>query len=365
MPDALRFRPFLAALLLALGCRSAQISPGDGNTAEPGGAWIVRGARDVNQREVTFGVDGTHIVSLDDVPKPSSSIDLDGYYVVPAFIDSHVHLSYYAVADRLPLGGVVGAADFAAPLPSLALASPIFVVHAGPMLTPLGGYPTESWGRDGYGLELASSADAAAAVDRLLDAGASFVKAPLSGAAGLDDATLAAVALRAHERGARVALHALAAADAERAAASQADILAHTPADPLPASVIDAWGSRTVVSTLAAFGAGAASVENLRAFAARGALILYGTDLGNTRGVGIQAGEIAALIRAGLDGARIVNAATAAAADFWGFQELGRLEPGRRASFLVLDEDPNQNPLTLVTPRAVVFDGRVVAGSLP
>jgi imidazolonepropionase-like amidohydrolase len=119
------------------------------------------------------------------------------------------------------------------------------------------------------------------------------------------------------------------------------------------------------VSTLDAFGASQAASDNLRAFAARGALVLYGTDLGNTRTVGIQASEIDGLVRSGFSGAAIVRSATSDAARFWGFTELGRLDPGARASFLVLDEDPGVNPQTLAAPHAVVFDGRLVAGTLP
>jgi len=314
---------------------------------------------------VEFAVDGSRIASLSDVPSSSPTLDLTGFFVVPAFIDSHVHLAYYAVADGLPAGGVVGAVDFAAPIPHLASTFPIDVTQSGPMITPLLGYPTQSWGQGGFGLEVASPDEAAAAVDRLLDAGATFVKTPLSGTEGVDDATLQAIVERAHARSARVAVHALTLADASRAIASGVDILGHTPVEPLGAELVEAWGERTVVSTLAAFGSSQESIDNLRAFAARGALVLYGTDLGNTRFVGIQSGEIDALVAAGFTGARIVRSATADAARFWGFTDIGSLDAGRRASFLVLDEDPNANPQTLATPRAVIFDGRLVAGVLP
>lgn len=329
------------------------------------GAWIARGGRGLDGQTLEIAVSGSRIVSRADVPRSSPVVDLTGYFVVPAFIDSHVHLAYYAVADALPAGGIVGAVDFAAPLAELGRTFPIAIMQSGPMLTPLLGYPTQSWGQGGFGLEVASPEEAAAAVDRVLDAGATFVKTPLSGAEGVDDAMLASIVERAHARAARVAVHALGAADAARAIASEVDIFGHTPTEPLGDELADAWGERTVVSTLAAFGASEAAVENLRAFSARGALVLYGTDLGNTRFVGIQSAEIDALVRAGLTGAEIVRSATADAASFWGMSDLGRLDEGARASLLVLSEDPNANPQTLATPYAVVFDGRLVAGTLP
>jgi imidazolonepropionase-like amidohydrolase len=199
----------------------------------------------------------------------------------------------------------------------------------------------------------------------VLDAGATFVKTPLSGASGVDDAVLAAIVERTHARGARVSVHALGATDAARAVAAGVDIFGHTPTEPLAAELVQAWRERTVVSTLSAFGSSDSAVENLRAFAAAGALVLYGTDLGNTRTAGVQSAEIDALVRSGLTGSDIVRAATSDAAQFWGFDELGRLESGARASFLVLDEDPDDDPQTLAAPHAVVFDGRLVAGALP
>jgi imidazolonepropionase-like amidohydrolase len=360
----------LGLLLTAFGCHSnggsRSKARGDGSAPATGaGAWIVRGARGLAAENVELAVNGSRVVAVSDVPPSSPVVDLTGYFVVPAFIDSHVHLAYYAVADGLPAGGVVGAVDFAAPIGELGKSFPIAVTQSGPMVTPLGGYPTQGWGHDGFGLEVGSVDEAVAAVDRLLDAGATFVKTPLSGTSGVDDATLAAIVERAHARGARVAVHALGAADATRAIASDVDIFGHTPTERLSDELIDAWGERTVVSTLGAFGATQDAIDNLRAFAARGALVLYGTDLGNTRVVGIQSGEIDALVRAGFTGSDIVRSATGDAARFWSFTEIGRLDAGARASFLVLDDDPDENPQTLSAPHAVVFDGRLVAGTLP
>ena len=360
----------LALVVATYGCRGSgagQTNP-DGDEPPPAtgvGAWVVKNARGAANVSVEFGVNGSRVVAVSDVPKGSPVVDLAGFFVVPAFIDSHVHLAYYAVAETLPAGGIVGAVDFAAPVEHLADRFAIAVTQAGPMITPLLGYPTQSWGSGGYGLEVASPEEAAAAVDRVLDAGATFVKTPLAGTNGADDAMLAAIVDRAHARRARVAVHALTLVDATRAVASGVDILGHTPVEALPAEVTEQWGERTVVSTLAAFGGSQAASDNLRALRAAGALVLYGTDLGNTRIAGIQADEVAALVNTGFTGADIVRSATSDAASFWGFTELGSLDPEKRASFLVLDEDPNANPQTLAAPHAVVFDGKLVVGMLP
>jgi imidazolonepropionase-like amidohydrolase len=339
--------------------RGDEPAPATGN-----GTWLVIGARGLDG-DLTFGVRENRVVAPGDVPASSPKVDLTGFFVVPAFIDSHVHLAYYPVADGLPAGGVVGAVDFAAPVEHLSDAFPIEITQSGPMITSPLGYPTQGWGHDGFGVEVANADEATRAVDRLLDAGATFIKTPLAGTEGPDDAMFAAIVERAHSRGARVAVHALGAVDAGRAIAGGADILGHTPTERLADDVLSAFGERTVVSTLSAFGATEEAIDNLRTLAQHGALVLYGTDLGNTQTVGIQPAEIDALARAGLTGSQIVRSATSDAARFWGFSELGALEPGLRASFLVLGENPDDNSQTLAAPHAVIFDGRLVAGALP
>ena len=47
-------------------------------------------------------------------------IDLDGRYIVPAFIDSHVHLAIGYTAAQLTHGGLAAAVDLSAPLSYLA-----------------------------------------------------------------------------------------------------------------------------------------------------------------------------------------------------------------------------------------------------
>jgi imidazolonepropionase-like amidohydrolase len=168
-------------------------------------------------------------------------------------------------------------------------------------------------------------------------------------------------AAHAHARGVKVAMHALTAADARRAADLGADVLAHTPVTPLPDDVIAAWSKpgRAVISTLSAFGGSDATVANLRALRAHGATILYGTDLGNTRTPGINAEEITLLAAAGLDGAAIIDAATRAPAAYWHMDDdLGVIAPGHEASLLVLAADPRVDPSTLTTPLAVFIRGR-------
>jgi hypothetical protein len=95
-------------------------------------------------------------------------IDVSGKFLAPAVIDSHVHVAYYPAQAALAAGGVAAAVDLAAPFDALdADYSPLEVAFAGPMLTAPSGYPTRSWGSQGYGLEIGTPEAARSAVDRL------------------------------------------------------------------------------------------------------------------------------------------------------------------------------------------------------
>ena len=300
-------------------------------------------ARNLDGSPLGFAVTSGKI-SDETAAASSETIDLDGHFVVPAFIDSHVHLAY----------------DPRGPAPLAYLQSPDSagpeLLLSGPMLTALQGYPTQSWGADGYGWELRGAEDAVAAVETLEQSGAALIKFALAGEPALDDVALSAAVARAHELGLQTAAHAPSAAAAERAALAGIDVLAHTPTETLPEAVLDVWSERAVISTLGAFG-GPAAVENLKQLRERGATVLYGTDFGNTRFAGIQPAELSALTAAGFDAPAVIDAGTSAAAHFWNLPELGGLDLGQRASFLVVDADPARDLLTLSRPVAVYIDG--------
>jgi len=292
-------------------------------------------------------------------------VNVTGRYIVPGFVDSHVHLAYDPVAEDLLASGIVAVLDLAAPLTALGTDhGALKVLNAGPMITAKAGYPTTSWGQAGYGLEVSSPAAGIAAVETLFAAGAQVIKVPLTLPPSLDDATVKAVVGAAHRHHLQVYTHALEDSSAARAAADGVDVLAHTPTEALSEETLEAWKTRTVVSTLAAFGGGAAAIKNLHDLRERGARVLYGTDLGNTRDTNIQLAELDLLVAAGLDGASIVRAGTSVPAQFLGLSDYGSLAVGKRASFLVLAADPNLEPRTLSQPIAVYVDGKLVSAGM-
>ena len=269
-------RPFVEPIMrfLVIAAVAACSSP-HGTRPPAGSAGPIGRAPDGTA--VMVALAGDKIASL----APSASANA---WLWPPIVDSHVHLAYWDVAERLPRTGIAAVVDLAAPERALGIRPPggLIVLAAGPMLTRAHGYPLDRWGADGYGLGCGDPAAVAAAIDRLAAAGARVIKLALDDD-GLDPRLVAGAVAAAHAKQLRVAVHALSNASAALAASAGADILAHTPVEPLAATTIAAWRGRAVISTLAAFGGTDEAVANLRALRAAGATILYGTDMGNLR----------------------------------------------------------------------------------
>ena len=282
--------------------------------------------------------------------------DMEGTWVVPAFIDSHVHLAYLDVGQELTRNGVAAAIDLAAPLDTISAQQPLRVLWSGPMITAEGGYPTQGWGSNGYGLEVSGPDAARAAVQNLHGLGVSVIKLSLTSSPSLSSNSVHAAVDEAHDLGLKVATHALSDDKVRLASEAGVDLLAHTPTGSLSPSTVESWSSGAVVSTVHAFSGRA----NLKALIDAGATLLYGTDLGNTRYAGIDPEEISGLMATGFTPQQILTAGTSAPADFWGLDELGSVEAGKAASFLVLDRDPLEDPLAVTEPIEVWMDGERV-----
>ncbi len=305
-------------------------------------------------------IDDGFIVARGDAVAPGlPAIDLSDQFLTPAVIDSHVHLSYFPVSAEMAAGGVAAVVDLAAPLDEIGqVEGPLRRLDAGPMVTAEQGYPTQSWGANGYGIECGNAEDCRAAVTQLAEAGVDLIKVPITPAPSHAVSTLVAIVDEAHAHNLRVAAHALDVSEVEIAATAGADVLAHTPAiGLLSTEAAAAWQGRGVISTLAAFGAGPDAIANLESLHDAGATVLYGTDNGNTQYLGIAEEELDRMLDAGLDHDEVLRSATSLPAAFWGLSDLGTIEPGRRASLLVLEEDPRLDVRVLATPVAVYIDG--------
>lgn len=347
---------FAPLLFLALACEAA--SPLE---APPADGMRLDGARIAGAEVASVTLRGDRIAAVGEGEEAGVAYDLTGRWLAPAFIDAHVHLAYYPAGDDLARGGVAGAVDWAAPLKSMG-DRPIRVAWAGPIITAIEGYPTQGWGRNGYGLEVADASAGRAAVAQVQAAGASVVKVSVgAGGPDLSDEALAAIVAEAHTRGMLVGVHALSDSDARRAAGAGCDILVHAPVAALSKETVQAWAGKAVIPTISAFG----GVDSTRQLREAGATVLYGTDFGNTRALGVSPREIEGMLDAGMTGAQILAAGTSVPAATFGMEDLGAIEVGKEASLLVLDADPLVDPGTLTRPVAVIFRGAVVAGTMP
>jgi imidazolonepropionase-like amidohydrolase len=301
-------------------------------------------------------------------------------WVGPGIVDAHVHLAF-GPAEQALRGGVVGVRDLGSPRRDALrrrtghrrppLHTP-YVGVAGPILTATGGYPSRSWGADGFASFLTTPAQARLAVRGLAGDGVDLVKVAVErGPDGAwpvpSTAVLRAVVEAAHGAGLKVVAHALTAEAVGRVLDAGVDELAHTPVDPLPEALVDrvAAAGVTVVSTLQTFfstGTGRAAAANAAALHRAGARLVYGTDLGNagTR-TGVDPRELDRLADAGLGRFGALQAATEGAAAVAGMRlRTGRLEQGRLAAAVLLNGDPLVEPGVWRVPRAVVCDGRLV-----
>ncbi|WP_150953460.1 hypothetical protein [Microbacterium testaceum] len=246
---------------------------------------------------------------------------------LPAFVDHHVHLHLIDSAT-LPRRGIAAVVDLGGDPFALARRSDGLprISFAGAFLTVPGGYPDgRSWAPAAI-VRFVTDASrhpgidggVRTAVDEQADAGASVIKIALHADAGpvMTDETLAAVIASAAERGLPVVAHAQGPGQVDRAIEAGVSVLAHTPFD-APVS------RRTVARAVAAGQAWISTLDihrgadreraiaNLRAFAARGGRVLYGTDLGNgSLPVGVNRRELLALTAAGVRGDALVSALT-------------------------------------------------------
>ncbi len=247
--------------------------------------------------------------------------------MLPAFVDHHVHL-HLVDAAGLPRRGVAAVVDLGGDPVALARrgAGLPHVAYAGAFLTVPGGYPTgRSWAPESIVRVVTGSSrhpgvagGARTAVDAQADAGASVIKIALHADAGPapDDDTLAAIVGSARERRLAVVAHAQGDGQVERAIEAGVSALAHAPFDaPLSRRVIAraVAAGQSWISTLDIHRGEArrVAIANVRAFAARGGRVLYGTDLGNgPLPVGLNRRELLALHEAGVRGDALVAALT-------------------------------------------------------
>lgn len=341
-------------------------------------------------------------------------LDCSGTTVLPGLIDAHVHLAMAGPVEgsleervarnaRLLLeSGVTTARDASGPSGPLLAQRSLCASDpgAGPqLLLCCEGIACP----DGHGTEFTAvkivtevgSPDAArAAVRRLKDIGADWVKVMLNGANDaleLDEPELNAIVDEARRQGLLVAAHASNPLAVALAVRCGVDSIEHgNDVDDELAAVMAAQGTALVTTTYVyRAGAGctahrgdtdpisafeprmqeqvrsimavrvAAHERALPAARAAGVRIVVGTDA-VTGPIDLVVDELQALTELGLTNAEALRAATLAGAELLGLSDRGRVAAGQRADLVVVRGRPDEDVTVLREPPVVMRGGRLV-----
>lgn len=366
------------------------------------GARVFDGERDLGVATVVVRDGRIEAVGADvDVPDGYDVVDGGGRTLLPGLIDAHVHAwgdaqrdaARFGVTTALDLHGMVERLPaLREQRESLADTGQADLWASGYAVTAPGGHGTQ------YGFPVPTiddGTDVDAFIAARIDEGADFIKLIVEDLSTyrtdrslptLTGEQVEAVIAAAHARDRLAVAHVSTLEHGRQAVAAGADGLVHIFADAAvdeafvaavrerDAFVVPTLSVRASISgggegralaedprlqpmltaeqtaSLAArFGGGAGrgdrpdhSIENVRRLHAAGVTILAGTDAlnpGTAHGVSMH-GELALLVRAGLDPGEALAAATSLPAQRFGLDDRGRIAPGMRADLLLVEGDP-------------------------
>ena len=379
--------PVLLALALATACATPPPEPEPSDAIAYEGGRIIVGNGDVIENG-TLLVDEGRLAAVGDadtveVPAGAERVDLSGHTLMPAIIDTHVHLreardeliedlqrkAYYGVGVVLSLGR--GASDTAFAMRDEILPNAARYQTVGRGIT--GPEP----GRTEVPYWVTTEEEARAAVLELATQNVDWVKIWVDERGGqvekLPAKLYGAVIDEAHQQGLRVTAHVYSLEDAKGLLRAGLDAFAHgirdmdiddevvelfrerphvllAPNLPNPGVASDlSWLSGTIppapleqmqersVDRPEAQEAFGIQARNLVRLAAEGVTIAFGTD--GSAGWSPHA-EMEDMVRAGMQPADVLVAATGNSAALVGLDDVGTLEANKSADFIVLEANP-------------------------
>ncbi len=317
------------------------------------------------------------------IPSQAETLDAQGGFILPGFINAHVHNAFNQ--DNLRTwarAGVTTVRDVgAAESPSVAFRfrdsmrsdpSCARVVAAGPLVTVPGGYPASV---NFPALTVTSPEDARVKVAGLLDLGAELIKItiedglgqgiPTAGWPTLTPAEVQAIVETAHAGGVPVTAHITFRKYLQLALDAGVDDCAHSIFDPLPDEMIQQMlqSGMALVPTLTAQGMNGHSVSNLVKFLGVGGKVAMGNDGGYVRGleIGMPIAELEAMQSAGMTPMQIIVASTKNAAEVCRLDRtLGTIEFDKEADILIVRGNPLDNLRSLMEVEHVIHAGSII-----
>lgn len=317
----------------------------------------VQEAQNIIFSSVNFG--GGEIIDIDDGDQDLSDsefrrerglnilVDGTGKFLFPSLIDSNVHLFN---TDNLmdTLAGISGFIDTGSDLDFLSRNLDNFdTFRSGPRLTSSELIASTS---EGVVIQVTEEDDVSDQVELLASEGATA----LSIAFPVDEDILDEIIDQGSDEDIeRIVVTALFEAEANLAGQRstnnlEAYCLAVAPLDEMSVETLDLWSgsdNRAIISTLTVY-QGSKGVENMKQFIARNGTLLFGSDngahvfFGPSSTSGIDLSELIMLNAVFDDIVETYRAATIVPAQFWGFTDVGVIEEGAKASFILTTEDP-------------------------
>ena len=394
----------LAVLLLLAGC--GESAPEGGPVTAFEGGRVVTGDGSAPIEDAVFLVQDGDFIAVGpraevEVPGSADRVDLTGQTVIPALVNTHMHTP---VGDREALisflehnayWGVGAVASLG--LDSSAVSFEVrgqTIPNAARLRTAGRGITAPEPGRTEVPYWVTSEEEARAAVQELAARPVDLVKIWVDSRDGeydkLSPSVYVALIDEAHNHGLRVAAHIFELEDAKNLLRAGVDAFAHSVRDqevdeelislfqgmpltvlipnlPNPGVEMDlSWVGATVPEDeLAEIQAGATDdaerqrafeiqANNLAALDEAGVQVAFGTDGGNPWTAHT---ELEDMVDAGMDPADVIVAATRNSAAFLGINDMGTVEAGKSADFVVLEANPLDDITNLRQISAVYLRG--------
>jgi imidazolonepropionase-like amidohydrolase len=339
---------------------------------------------------VTF-LDGIIVENV----RGAAEINAGGCTLLPALLDSHVHLYEEDNLREAAKYGVGTMLDMAVRSPQtadrlrnldglpriLSSSCPAFAGNSRMPVTMK--YPDSS--------RVADRADAVRFVDEQTAGGADYIKVILEekkipGQVEFDEDVLAALVSRAHSKGKKVIAHSVSPSNFVSAANVEVDVITHIPFfRTLPNEVIDLLAKKhlTLVPTMGVMKGIVKKIKKRNPFLpfnykhvkksvgmlrAAGLLMLAGTDSNMNDpttpcempyGASLH-DELVLMVEAGFSPGEALRSATGLPAKYWGLNDRGTLEIGRRADLLLVEGNPLKDIKAIRNVRQVWLGGKEI-----
>lgn len=322
---------------------------------------------------------------IDSVPSEYRKINLEGNFVLPGFINSHVHNAYDESKLKSWLNeGVTTVRDMCATDPVNFAKSRdelnkdnnnARLVSATPMITTPGG----------YGLfHINSPKDAKIKVDNLIDMKADVIKIAIENDCqgrewniiSLEE--IKSIVDTAHTKNKIVAVHISHLINLPLALEGGVDELAHMVVEDIPDNQINYIINKNIyctptlelwdgVSKMYGINYNQTTVKNLEKFYLAGGKIALGTDFEGFTcefDKGFPITEVNLMKEANMSNMDIIISATKNAAYVCNMEkELGTLEPGKIADMLIIGSDPLSDINALLDRKMVIHNGHIIVNN--